>query len=264
MATNLMIGYPQIAPDATTVTVQNAFATDAPKENVIYGPRTMHGALNAAAVSAWIKFDIGSAQAKTIDFLYVARAKIAKTMLSTRCLLDASSDDASYFNVAGRSADFQTLTLYGPRSEDAIFTTGLGNSTAAALPGTPTRRYWRFWIAGAADPSKKYAFSKVMFGAWFDFGFEPTTRHVTEIAGTWDRESRLVFKFGWQGVNKTLKDSLITNLIAKTELGCILHTTDYHDVLNEHRVLHCQIVNHEIRVRSEAVFDIDLTFEEMV
>lgn len=262
MTTNLVIGYPQITVDST-ITTSTAFATTAPKENVLSGPRAMYGELATATTELWLKANLGSSQQKTIDFFYIARANILKAMGSTSVLLQGSTDDVSYSNIAGCLATFQSATLYGPRSEDIIFTSELANSTHGTLSASPTYRYWRSYFA-SGDPSKKYPFSKVMYGAWFDMGRDPEDRHVSEISGTWDRESRLVYRFAWRGISKTVKESFVTSLINKRENGCILYTKSYHDLLNEHRVLHCQIVDYSITVLTEGLFDISATFEEMI
>lgn len=267
--TNLLIGYPQITTSAT-VTTSSAFATAKPKERAIYGSRSEGVELAAAATSMWMKFDLGSSQTKTIDFLYVARAKLLKSRLSTRLLLEGSTDDISYSDVCGVDGGFQSLALYGPRSEDAIFTEALGNSTDGTLPASPSCRYWRFWGAGAADPSELYQFSKVIFGQWFDMGREPRSdMNVSLERSPWNRDGRLVFNMRWEGISKATKDSFVSTFVkeagvSKVERGLFLYTDTNHAPLLGYRVLHAVIAAYEAKYRTEGFFDLSVTFKELI
>lgn len=270
MSTNVLLGYPQITVDATAIAASSTFNTLRPKENAIYGSRAELAQLNAADTTINIRFDLGSSQTKTIDFLYVARANLLKARGATRLLLEGSTNGVAYTDICGVDGGFQSLTLYGPRSEDAIFTGALGNSTDGTLPASPTYRYWKFWGAAAADPSEKYLFSKVMFGSFFDFGRDPLfDRQIDPIIKPWARRTPLKFTLRWKGITAAKKDSFVDTFIAdsqlsKVERGVFLYTDTSHELLLNYRVVHCIITGYDPTPAAEGYFDLTVNFEEMI
>lgn len=269
MATNLLLGYPQITLDAD-LAVSSAFHDLRPAENAIYGGRSELAQLDAADTTVSLTFDLGSSQQKTIDFLYVARANLLKAHGATRLLLEGSDDDSAYTDICGVDGGFQSLALHGPRGEDAIFTSELANSTDGALSASPTYRYWRFWGADAADPSEKWSFSKVMFGQWFDFGRDPLTDRQVGITRTeWSREGAYRLTLRWRGLSRTVYEAFVETFIAegpvsKIERGLFLYTSFYHEFLFNWRVLHCMVVDYEPVPAASDTFDLNITFEELV
>jgi len=267
MATNLLIAYPQITTDATTVTTSSSADTSLPIRNVITGARVNGSQLATSATSSWVKYDIGASTQKTIDYLIVARAKVLQKQGSKRVLLDGSTDDVSYSNICGAASTFQSLSLYGPHSEDMIFTSELANSASGTLSATPTYRYWRFWAAGeGTEAANKWFFSKVYFGQWFDFGRDPIyPREVTKrIRTTSDRQSFYVFRFTWDGITSAKLNEALSKFLGNRELPVFLYTATYHDVLNEHRLVHCAIADYDIQTNMDNSYRVSVTFEELI
>lgn len=267
MTSNLLIGTAQYTVDATANTSSSAADSSYPISNVITGPRGTYTQLATAATSSWIKWDLGASTALSIDFYYVARAKLLKSAGSKRLLLDGSTDDASYTNICGAASTFQSITLYGPRSEDALFTSELANSASGTLSATPTYRYLRHWAAGeGTEPSKKWKHSKVMFGSWFDPGRDPERPHqIEKISRTpADRESVYTFTFTWRGITNAKRNEFITKLFSERQKPVILYTRSYHDLLLEHRVVHCMVSDWSTYLLAPDCHEITVTFEEMI
>lgn len=267
MATNLLIAYPQITIDATSVTSSSSADTSYPIKNVITGGRPNITQLATATTSSWIKFDIGASAAKTIDYLIVAKAKTLKSAGSKKVLLDGSTDDVSYTNICGAASTFQSLSLYGPHSEDLIFTSDLANSASGTLPANPTYRYWRFWAAGeGTEPSKKWPFSKVYFGTWFDFGRDPIyPREVTKrIRTTADRNSFYVFRFTWEGITAAKLNDAFSKFLGNSDVPVFLYTATYHDPLMDHRLVHAVVADYSVTPVIDNTYTVSITFEELI
>lgn len=269
MATNLLIGFPQITIDATAVTPSGTEDSTMPAKNLIAGARARHYRLNAAATSNYVTFDLGSSQQKTIQFYYVARADLLQRAGSKRVLLQGSTDNVSYSSIAGTTSSFQSKTLYGPRGEDIIFTSDLGNSDAGTLPATPTYRYWRHYAAGSGScPSDKYQHSKAYFGSFFDFGVDPQYPGESGQAlqvGRNRREIPLRFVFTYSGITNTIRQSF-ENLIHKYRMTnpVILYTKSFHKPLEDARVVFGMITKAKFTPSFSKKNNLTLEFEELI
>jgi len=265
VATNLLIGYPQITTGATTLTPSSAFNTLYPETNLVYGSRSDLGQVNAANTVLDLLFDAGSASARTIDFFYIAKANIFKAQGSKRAGLTGSIDNVSYSNIAMNAAGFQSVTLYGPDSQDLIFTAELPGYLTGSLPSSTSYRYYKAHLAGSGScPSKRYACSKIMFGQWFDFGRDPEWSGISYAENKTGHRFPLVFEFIWKGITPTIKNSAEDNLFISKERGVILYTQNYHAPLLDYRVVHCYIKSYNITPLTDGAWDISITFEEMI
>lgn len=266
MASNLLIAYPQLTVDGT-YTSDGAADSSYPASNIITGARTNLAKRSAANTTWWHKFDLGSSQSITIDYLIVARANLLKAMGSKRVKLQASTNDVGYSDVCGVDSTFQSATLYGPRQEDAIFTADLANSSVGSLPFSGSYRYLKFWAAGeGTEPSTQWIFSKAYFGQWFDFGRDPiwgrilrkTTR--TESA----RESAYVVQFSWLGITTTKLNEALSKFLGNREQPVFLYTASYTDPLLEHRCLHAIVADYDIQLLTDKCYSVRVTFEELI
>lgn len=267
MATNLLIAYPQITIDATTVTTSTSADSSYPIANCITGARANGTQLASAATSSWVKFDLGASSSKTIEYLIVAGAKSLKAAGSKKCLLDGSTDDVSYTNICGAASTFQSLSLYGPHSEDLIFTSDLGDSVSGTLPATISYRYWRFWAAGeGTEPSKKWPFSKVYFGSWFDFGRDPIhPRVITKRIRTGsDRQSFYGFTFTWEGITSAKLNEAFSKFLGNQDVPIFLYTSLYSDVLLDHTLVHCTVASYTVTPVIDNTYTLQITFEELI
>jgi len=263
MATNLLIGTAQYTVDATSITSSSTVDTSYPIENIITGPRGTYSQL-AAANTVWtIDFNLSGSTSIVIDYLFVARANLLKAAGATRLKLQGYN--GAYVNLAGTDAGLASKTLYGPRSEDAIFTSDLANSDYT-IPSTANYTALRFHPCGAADPSKKYKHSKMYCGTWFDPGHDPVAPHkITKITRQpGDRESVYQFTFTWQGITDTKRNEFFTNLFNERQKPVFLYTRTYHDVLLEHRVVHCFVADYSTSYISTNSHEITIIFEEMI
>jgi len=273
--TNLLIAIPQITTDATAVYTYEAADASYPVNNLVCGPRSSYTKLAAVGNSEWVKFDLGSSQSKTIDFYIVAKANLLKAGGSFRLKLSGSTIDATpttnaqaYTDICGTNDGLQSLTLYGPRSEDAIFTADLANSTSGpGLPVTASYRFFRHAYVGfGASPMRTWKHSKCYFGQWFDPGKDPIRPSRVEkiIKDKNDRESVYLFTFTWEGITDAKRNEFFTNLFNDRQRGVFLYTKNYHDLLLEHRLIHCFVADFSVSRTAPDSHSITVTFEEMI
>ncbi len=239
MTTNLLIGYPQIILDAPATVSANGMT---PAYNLTAGSRSDYAQSPSAVTSSTITYDLGTAATRAIDFFYVAKAGVLKAQGSRRIGLEGSTDNVSYSPIAFNSSGFQSVTLYGPDSDDLIFTSELAGYTSGALPDSTSYRYYRVHFAGSGScPSKRYAASKVIFGQWFNFGRDPEWSGFDVAETNWGARPPYRFQFTWQGITPAVKNSAESLLFSRREDGLILYTRNYHAPLLDYRAIHAYI-----------------------
>jgi hypothetical protein len=69
-----------------------------------------------------IKFDLGASVTKALSYAFIARANILKSQGATEALIESSPDNAAWTSRIGTTANFQSKTFSGPRSEDLMTT----------------------------------------------------------------------------------------------------------------------------------------------
>lgn len=262
MSTNLLIGLPTLF-SGSTVAGTATFSDEHPVSNVVDGSRQQLGRLDESDTACGITFDTGAAASRLIEFLFVARANIAKAMGSKRLLLTGATSG----NICGTEDGFQSIDLYGRNSEDALFTTELANSTDGTLPSTATNQSYQVDVAGSGTcPDKRYACSVIMAGSWFDFGRDVRyeDRQFTEVWNPGNRSSYTKFTFTWRGLTKAVKDAAIAQIVSDYEKGLILYTRTEHSILLGRRVVHAFVQGYDVQYKAENSFDLTISFAEQV
>lgn len=261
--TNLLIATAQYTVDATSISSSKTVDANNPVENLITGPRGTYTQCASAETSWGITFNLPSSTSVTVDYYIVARANILKAAGSTRLKLQGYN--GSYTNLAGTDVGLQSLTLYGPRSEDAIFTSDLGNSDYT-MPASGTYTALAHNPVSFADPANKYKHSKFYCGAWFDPGRDPERPHVSTkvINHRGERESRYVFTFTWRGITNAKRNEFFSKLFDERQKPVFLYTKTYHEILFNHRCLHCTVAGYETSYVAPDCHDITITFEEQI
>jgi len=264
MTTNLMIGLPSLTDSPTSgISTSGTFETGRPVTNLLSGGRSRLGRLSAASTGFTVTFNTGSVATRTLDFLFVGRANILKSMGATRLKLAGNLSG----DICGVSTTLQSLALVGRYAQDALFTSELANSPVGALSNTTLNQSYILTIGqSGVDPSKKWALSQVMFGQWFDFGRDPEreSSRWSFDSDPGQREVATLFTFTWKGITKQVKDSAVASITRYREKGCILYTRDYHSTLLERRVVHALVDAYEVHYRAEGVYDMTIRFREQI
>lgn len=261
MATNLLIGYPQVVSGAgMAATPQVAAAAGCGPENLQGGGRGQTFKLGSAQVECNVVWDTGASNAYALDFFYVARVDLLKAQGSTRVRLESSADNVTYANHVGVSP--QAATLYGPRGEDLIMT---AETHPGSFPISTTCRYFRHYAA-FGDPAGTWEHSKAWWGNWLDLGRDPIfPRQVALVPkAPGERAPRHAFAFTWRGISDAKRAEFLAALVAQAESGCVLYTRSYHPVLLNYRVLHCRLAAWTLRRRAKDGHEINATFEELI
>ena len=250
--TNLLLGYPDI-PFSSSVL---ASPSGASALWVINGGRTYHFTRATAGTSSTWDFDLGSGNTATPAYLYVARADLIRkrdSAASTWTLTGSAS--SSFTSPDTETGTFNTADLVGPRQEDLLLTS-LSYSTAY--------RYWRFTVTTTA--SFQHKFSKVYFGAWFDFGREPVAplRIDRQVITPGARELPNRFRLIWRGISDGTLNSLSSKILAHADLNPVILYDPTELVLPGFTVMHARIVQSAIAPESMNSNRVELELEELI
>lgn len=266
MATNLLIGYPDIPFRASAPTVGVGVAdTIYPVANIITGPRSQHFTITTAAGIIDITHDLGASLTAPVEYYFIARANTLKAQGATQLLLKSSPDNVTYTSRIGTTAALQTRTFTGPRGEDLMFASGLNDDVLGSLP-TSSIRYWKQFI-GVASPTKKWQFSKSYFGTFFDFGRDPEAPTLSTSADTKDdqnRDPRQLITLTWRGVTNTIRNSFVSTLYRYREVSPVVLYDKGDIVFHGYKTLHARIKSATITPDNTQANDITVTFEELI
>lgn len=248
--TSLLIAYPDIPYRALTATtfasndgVIASSAHDANKyalENTIAGPRHTWHALNTAAKQFSVLYDMGAGVSASANYFIVTRADI----------LPADTVELGYATTAGA----YTLAVeeypwwwgerLGTRATDYV-------TTFASVSG-------RYWLTNfVKDSTTVFPRQKVYIGTWLDLGRDPSdvdasravTRGDTYRSDTGNAisarmgEPVYTASITWDGLTDaavlSFKQKLCLYPIQRT---CFLYTSSNHVVLDNIKLLHCELV----------------------
>lgn len=265
--TSFLISFPDIPAVSDVIGQTSGAANDfTGVSNLVRGRRENYFISQTAHTGYLITWDVGSGNTMKADHVIVARADKIQTGGMDRVRLQHSSDDVTYAS-AHDDASFDTANLVGPRFEDYI-----GTFTETAL-----LRYWRYRHDGT--PTITHVLSKVYFGLFFDFGVEPDDYEIKWIpksqttsfkagSGTefFHRPNEPVYQFTgiWRGVTNALLTSFAEKAATAERDGCFLYTATQTELLDDHTLLHCRLVDWS----SEMIFNdwhlVRATFEELI
>lgn len=240
--TSFLIGYPDIPLQATAFTTSATEDASFPATNLITGRRGSYFQFNAVQTSYWIKADLGASVTASMQYFFLARAKLWKLAGVTQCILQSSPNDSAWTNRIGTSAAFSTRTYTGPRSEDLLFTSTFNDD--AANYSASAFRYWR--ITGV-NTSSKLPLSKWYCGNWFDFGREPLYPAEQSRTGEKNqREAAYVFDVTWVGITDTLATSFREKIERYKDISPVVLYDSADCVINGHKTLHAWVREVEI------------------
>lgn len=265
MASNLLIGYPDIGFRATSVSYTSGTdSTDHPASNATYGSRNDYVQANSAAMASVIQWDLGAAVTATAEFLFIAGAKLTKAQNATRILLGANSGGGST-NIIGTTASLQTRTYTGPRSDDLIFASGFNDDVGGSLPSAAFR-YWTLEISHASL-TDVWRFRKAYFGLFLDFGHDPVYEGFalsSSVESDWNREPRQPFTLKWKGVTNSKRNSFISNIYRYRDvMGVVLYDTNNY-IFNGAKTMHCSVTGARFSKRTTQTCDIEVDFTELI
>lgn len=270
---NLKLSFPDIPARAVAVTVSETFDEDETIYNSISGPRYTRSWLQATSASnLLIDFALDSGVTSSSDHLIIAHADQWLDHPTYGDVTDISvfSDSLSDYSTAAtiyNDSSPDPTDLLGPDSEDYI----------ATWSAATARRYWRLFVT---KPNTTFlAHSKIYLGTFFDPGID-CSRYTIDyidrppyisradsgslIIGRRERP-RYRFTIAWDGVSDalttTFSDSILK--IQHKHKGVFLYTTAVNEILDGHRLVHCDMTSARITGGGVANWNrIECTFEE--
>lgn len=253
MSSNLLIGYPHI-PFFGSLIANTTADGGYNAENAITGTRSDHFRTLAAVNRSQLDFDYGSAIAP--DFVALARADLIRYSDSADSTLSLiGSNDSGFSSPATYALPLSVSALAGPGLEDVI----------VYPTGATSKRFWRFQVDTTA--SFKHRYSKVYFGNAFDLGRDPVSpkKIIRYPYSNSAKNPRYRFNFSWKGITNTIRTSFDANIYQYKDVTPIfLFTTNYHDLLNEHLVIHCKITSVKWTTQYLGTNNLDIEFEETI
>jgi len=256
MATNLLIGYPDIPQDAVAGSISNASSSLYPYANLFGGNRTDLHYLNVAASGdTRITLELASGVTKPCDFIYIGRANLLQqASVNTITVKAGSSNNYATANTIRTLSSFTSQALYGPNDDD--FIDAFATSTAY--------RYW--FINYNATAASKIPHAKFFFGSAFDPGIDPNApATITRILqGGAQIRPTYTFEFTWNGMSYAKAVQMYLNFYrTRRYVPIVLFTRDWHDILMGNRVVYCRITEMSIPPRVTDYCDVTATFEEL-
>lgn len=273
MATNLVIGWPEIPMAANAVDHSHTWGDSIrlnDYNNARCGHRYQLATLNAAVnATVTVGYDLGSGNTKTADFIIIARADLLLADDVTSVVLKGSNDSPTWATTTTvRTVTLGSETLIGPADNDAVndFT------TSSAF------RYWK--VEYNVSASSALTHSKVYFGNWFDFGdtvqdisavkIEPGSDDFRSSSGAiHSARGRSPFyrvTCQWRGVSDDKVRYFFANIAHNqhSRRGVFLYTRNNHEVLDGHKLIHCKLVSASCPDQLDTDFNIiDAVFEEL-
>lgn len=256
MATNLLIGYPDISQEATSSSITNASSSLYPYTNLFGGNKTDLHYLNAAASGdTRILLDLPIGTTKACNFIYIGRANLLQqASVDTITIKAGATNNYATASTIRTLSSFTSETLYGPNDDDFIdsFTT------------SSAYRYW--FINYNATAASKVPHAKFFFGSSFDPGLDPNApATITRIKqGGSQIRPTFSFEFTWNGMVYSKAVQMYLNFYRKRRyMPLVIFTTSWHDILMGNRVVFCRLTNMSIPPRVTDYCDVTATFEEL-
>lgn len=254
--TNVLVGYPDIP--FYSISFDQSDAYEQP-QNLSHGPRHIYSHPTGTQTGTTLDWDLGN------DFANKQNTANYLAILGANHLIDDGIENVSlqYASTFGSwtnaysTATFQNSTLYGPRSTDFI----------EDITSTPARQFWRLNLSVGSGTSYIVC-SKIFFGTWWDPGIEPDYRldyeHPRSPAWQSDsgathfikhEEGRYRIRMIWRGVSDADANTFSQKILRYGHINpVIIYTSDFHDVLDDQRVLYCRIYNGNIQ-KSQGIAD---------
>ena len=141
MATNLLIGYPsEINGEGITLTSTTGKGYSA--VNLLGGGRN-DTCRNASIANSYLEVeaDLGGDYPIYWEYIIFAKVKAGKSWGATDLYVKYKTAGGGAYSNGGGTTSLNSVTLYGPRGEDIVFTNELANSNAGTLPISSSARF---------------------------------------------------------------------------------------------------------------------------
>lgn len=256
MATNLLIGYPDIQKEAATTSITNPSSSIYPVANLFGGNKTdLHYLNTAASGDTRIDLSLPSGTTKSCDFIYIGRANLLQqSYVNTITLKAGSTNNYATATTIRTLSSFTSETLYGPNDDDYI----------SSFTPSAAYRYW--FINYNATSSSKIPHAKFFFGSSFDPGIDPNApATITRIKqGGAQIRATTSFEFTWNGMAYSKAVQMYLKFYrTRRYMPLVIFTRDWHDILMGHRVIFCRLADMSIPPRVTDYCDVTATFEEI-
>jgi hypothetical protein len=249
--TNLLISYPNYMYSADTLTTPGV-ASGYYVADVSTGPRGVHYVASSATTSTIWELDRGAADVP--NHMILARADLLRRLDSAACVWSVTGSASSAFaSPETQTGSWNQADLLGPRAEDLVVTF------------TPSSfRYWRVKLVTTASVIHRY--SKIYFGEWFDFGSEPIVDvpQTRAVRARGNREAYYKYTLTWKGVNNTVAAAFNDDILSMRDTHPVFLYDAGDLILNDCRILHCQITEASITPVKNDSNNVTVTFEEII
>lgn len=259
MATNLLIGYPDIPSRSTIMSATPSQGAGFPYVNLFGGSKIdlakAGGPLSPTLTISLQSQDVTGNEA---DFLYIGNAGLLKGSSCTSFALKGATVQVGPYTTV-QTVDLTSATLYGPASDDFI----------SIFTPSATYQFWQLYYTNGVGsaPQQRFTHSKVFWGTAFDPGIDPNapaTITKVKITGA-ERRPKHTFEFSWSGMSYVKAVEMYQKFYRpKKYQPIVLMTRDWHDILMGHRVIFCRITDITLPPRLTDYCDVKATFEEMI
>lgn len=263
MTCNLLFCYPDILLDGTFTQFSTTPETGYSDENIVTGPRSAQYRSDADANTITITIDLGSGNSSSVEYLLMARADIAKAQGMTGFRCGGNGVGSGFTYTLGTSSSAQSASYDGTRSEDLIITESYNDDI-----GTHTDTAHRYWEIKISSPGNyPLQFSKIYMGDFFDLGSDPEypMQLLDDQIDISARRSAMRFELTWTGITNAKRTDFIEKIGSKiAENPVFLYTQNYHDYLNDARLIHCMIETFRFQTITVDNNNLSVTFEELI
>lgn len=280
--TNLVIARPQIWTEAVAADGQDLENIDERNsyESVVSGPRHTFAQRNGTSTNVVFQWNMASSASREIEFCIVAHARTLLYQTMGAFYLQGSTNNSTWTTIIGQTDTQNNWTLMGPRGNDVVMCSELGNYNQGSLPDTTSYRYYRVLMYSSA--ASYFKTHKLYFGSWFDMGRDPASIEMSRTAATpaehpYDSggvdlyEPRLglyEYSLSWEGVSDAKAEEFMQDVVGNhhRHKGLFLVTLSNRDVLDRKDVVHVEL----LEASSERPYDrpdtntITATFREMI
>ena len=250
MATNLLIGFPDIPFNALSITSSQTYSTEFPVTNLVNGSRGKRAELATAYTGTHtITYDLGSGVTDTVNYFALLDVKILRDSGVTVVRL-RGSDGVTPATVA--TVTLSSITLDGGQDRDYLTTF---NETSAY-------RYWLVEMDSSGDTKRPV--SKLYFGTLFDIGRDPQfSRSVSSDKGDKSIYEKDKMSLSYNGVSTTKRQDFESKIGDYSDANdVILYANSYTAVLAGKSLISCAITDYSFEARGAKQNDLRIELEE--
>lgn len=250
MATNLLIGYPDIPFNALSITSSQTYSTEFPLTNLVNGSRGKRAELETAfAGTHTITYDLGAGVTRTANYFALLDVKILKASgVSTVYLI--ADDGVTPVTVA--TVTLSSITLTGGQEKDYITT----------FNETDPYRYWIVQFASTGET--KRPISKLYFGTLFDIGRDPQfSREVSSERSEKEIYEGAKLSLSYNGITTTKRQDFEDKIGDYSDTNdVLLYANSYTAVMLGTSLMSCAISDYSFEAKGAKQNDLIIELEE--